>query len=177
MLLCALLTVAAHADVVELIDGTRLTAELIHYYDGTFTLRAAGKTIKLPKAKVRAIVVKLPDPRPEFATPRKTFDHWLAAVKQRDVKAMMDCYTLVYASVAAREFELLSDKAKAEMWGQIQDTTLSWLSVKTEGDRAVAKVEAKLGNEKRAGELNFVRENGDWKMTPFSLGALGNKEK
>jgi len=62
------------------------------------------------------------------------------------------------------------------MWEQIQDTTLNWLSVKAEGDRAQAKVEAKLGDEKRAGELNFVRENGEWKMTPFSLSTLGNKD-
>jgi len=113
MLLLALLATAAHGDVVELIDGTRLTAELVHYYDGAFTLKTAGKTIKLPKAKVRAILVKMPEPRPEFASPRKTFDRWVAAVKRRDVAGMMDCYTLVYASMAAREFDLLSDKAKA----------------------------------------------------------------
>ena len=62
---------AAHAEVVELLDKTKLNAKIIHYYDGVYTVEVAGQTQKIPKEKIRSIGFQLPPARAEFSTPEK----------------------------------------------------------------------------------------------------------
>ena len=170
-LLCALLAVglAAHAETVELLDGTKMTAKLVHYYDGVFTFEVAGQTTKVPQEKIRSIVFELPQPRAEFGTPKKTFDQWQAAFKARDFKRMIECYALMYQGMAAKQFESLTAEQKAEMWKQAATLDLKWESVEIKGEQAAAKIQAK-GEKAKFGGLNFVRENGEWKMTPIPFG-------
>ena len=171
------LTPVATGEVVELIDGTKMTAKLVHYYDGLFTLEVAGEVTKVGADKIRSITFALPEPRAAFSSPRKAFDEWLAAVQSRDVRRMVECYALVYQAMALKQFESLSAKDRAAMWEQAQDMRLKWLDVETTGEKATAKIRASHGKETAEGELNFARENGEWKMTPmpFGLGGGGNR--
>src|SRR5271170_1619898 len=76
----SLVAATARAETVELVDKTKLNAKIIHYYDGVYTVEANGQTMKLPKEKIRSISFQLPAPRPEFATPEKTFERWRKAL-------------------------------------------------------------------------------------------------
>ncbi len=168
--------VSARADVVLLIDGTKLNAKLVHYYDGMFTFDVAGERVKVPQSKVRSISFEAPKPRAEFSTPRKTFDQWLAAARAHDVKRMLDCYALMFQGVAMKQLEAMSAKDREAMWKEVSEMKLKWESVKVNGDRAVATVRAKRGKEEALGQLNFVKENGEWKMTPGPM-MFGQPEK
>jgi len=57
------------AEVIELLDKTKLNANIIHFYDGVYTVEVAGQTQKVPKEKIRSISFALPPARPEFSTP------------------------------------------------------------------------------------------------------------
>src|SRR5450432_2272178 len=78
----ALVSVAApaRAEVIELLDKTKLNAKIIHFYDGVYTVEVAGQTQKIPREKIRSIGFQLPAPRPEFSSPEKTFDRWHKAL-------------------------------------------------------------------------------------------------
>ena len=160
-------------EMVELIDGTKMTAKLVHYYDGLFTFEVAGEITKVGQDKIHSITFMLPAPRPIFSSPRKTFDEWLAAVQGRDVKRMVECYALVYQAMALKQFESLSAKDRNGMWEQAQGMRLKWVDLETKGDKATAKIRASHGKEKAEGELNFARENGEGKMTPMPFGMGG----
>lgn len=163
---------SARGDVVVLLDGTRMNAELVHFYDGAFTFSVAGQTTKVAKSKVRSIQFALPDPRSVFSTPRKTFDEWQAALQARDIARMVECYALVYQAMAAKEFESLSAEDREAMWQQAQGMQLKWESVETRDAQAVAQIRAVRGKETVSGKLHFVKENGEWKMTPLQLAGV-----
>ena len=167
------LTPVVTGEMVELIDGTKMAAKLVHYYDGLFTFEAAGQVTKVSQDKIRSITFALPAPRPTFSSPRKAFDEWRAAVQSRDVKRMIECYALVYQAMALKQFESLSGKDRDAMWAQAQGMRLKWLDVEIKGEKATAKIRASHGKETGEGELNFARENGEWKMTPMPFGLGG----
>jgi len=172
--LCLASFAPVHADVVQLIDGTKMNAKLVHYYDGAFTFDVAGKTVKVPQSKVRSISFEAREPRPEFATPEKTFKRWLAAVKDKDLAALVDCYALMFQGMATRQFESMSQKDRDAMWEQMAQTKLKWTFVDIKGDQAVATIEAKRDKEEATGHVNFVKEGGEWKMAPGQM--LGGGE-
>jgi hypothetical protein len=70
----------AHAEIIELIDKTKMTAKIVHYYDGVYTVEAQGQPVKMPKEKIKSITFQMPAPRPEFSTPEKTFERWRKAL-------------------------------------------------------------------------------------------------
>ena len=47
--------VARAEEVIEMLDKTKVAGEIVHYYDGVFTVKAGGNVLKLPKYKVRSI--------------------------------------------------------------------------------------------------------------------------
>lgn len=61
ILLLASLVSAAETRVIELIDGSTITGELLSLSEGVYTIRSAALgTIKIPEAKVRTIRSKGP---------------------------------------------------------------------------------------------------------------------
>src|SRR6516165_409243 len=92
----ALLAATARAEVIELLDKTKMNGKVIHYYDGVYTIEAGGQTMKLPKDKIKSISFTLPAPRAEFSTPEKTFDRWRKALTDGAMDKAIDCYALVY---------------------------------------------------------------------------------
>jgi len=71
---------AAHAEVIELLDKTKLNAKIIHFYDGVFTVEVAGQTQKVPREKVRSIGFSLPPARPELPAPDHQFQRDLVRI-------------------------------------------------------------------------------------------------
>ena len=72
----------ARAEVIELVDKTKMNGKIIHYYDGVYTVEANGQTMKLPREKIRSISFQLPPARAEFSTPEKTFERWRKALTE-----------------------------------------------------------------------------------------------
>ena len=36
----------AHAEVIELLDKTKMNAKIVHYYDGVYSVESQGSTVK-----------------------------------------------------------------------------------------------------------------------------------
>ena len=56
----------ARAEVIELVDKTKINGKIVHYYDGVYSVDTQGQTVKIPREKIRSISFTLPPARPEF---------------------------------------------------------------------------------------------------------------
>jgi hypothetical protein len=156
---------AAHAEVIELLDKTKLNAKIIHFYDGVFTVEVAGQTQKVPREKIRSIGFSLPPSRPEFSTPEKTFERWRKALTEGAMDKVIDCYALMYQGLLASQMGQANDAVK-KMQKEIEGTKFQIKGASTKGDSATLKVARQKGDDSETGEIAFVRENGEWKMLP-----------
>ncbi len=165
--IAAVLLVAApaRAEVIELLDKTKMNGKVVHYYDGVFTIETQGSTIKVPKEKIRSISYTLPPPRPEFSTAEKTFDRWRKALVDGDLEKVIDCYALMYQGMLASQVGQVSDGLK-KMQKEIEGTKFSVKGSSVKGETASLKVLRQKGEDSETGEIAFVRENGEWKMLP-----------
>lgn len=157
----------ARAELIELIDKTKLNAKIIHFYDGVYTVEVAGQTQKLPKEKIKSIGFTLPPPRPEFSTPEKTFERWRKALTEGTMDRVIDCYALMYQGMLASQMGQANDAVK-KMQKEIEGTKFQIKGSSTKGESATLKVARQKGDDTDTGEVAFVRENGEWKMLPPS---------
>jgi hypothetical protein len=164
---CALAT-PARGEVIELVDKTKMTGKIIHYYEGVYSVETNNQTIKLPREKIRSITFQLPPARPEFATPEKTFDRWRKAMTEGAADRLVDCYALMYQGVLATQMGLGKESADGfkKMQKEIEGTKFEIKGTSTKGETAMLKVQRQKGDENETGEIAFVKENGEWKMLP-----------
>jgi hypothetical protein len=157
---------AARAEIIELVDKTKLTAKIIHYYDGVYSVENQGAVIKIPRDKIRTITFQLPAPRAEFSTAEKTFDRWRKALVDGDLEKAIDCYALMYQGVLASHIGQADGGGIKQMKKEIEGTKFVVKGSSTKGDTATLKVLRQKGEDSETGEIAFVRENGEWKMLP-----------
>jgi hypothetical protein len=156
---------AAQAEVIELLDKSKLNAKIVHYYDGVYTVEVAGQTQKVPRDKIRSISFQLPPSRPEFSTPEKTFDRWRKALTEGSMDRVIDCYALMYQGYLASQVGQASDAVK-KMQKEVEGTKFQIKGSSTKGETATLKVQRQKGEDTETGDIAFVRENGEWKMLP-----------
>jgi Domain of unknown function (DUF4878) len=157
----------ARAEVIELVDRTKMNARILHYYDGVYTVEASGQTVKLPKEKIRSISFQLPPARAEFSTPEKTFERWRKALGEGTVERIIDCYALMYQGMLATQMGLgEAQGGLKKMQKEIEGTKFQIKGSSSKGDTATLKVLRQKGDESDTGEIAFVKENGEWKMLP-----------
>jgi hypothetical protein len=156
------LSSAARGEVIELIDKTKMSGKIIHYYDGVYSIETNNQTIKLPREKIRAITFQLPPARPEFASPEKTFDRWRKAMNEGATEKIVDCYALMYQGILATQMGLGqgSDGLK-KMQKEIEGTKFEIKGSSTKGDTAMLKVRRQKGEDTDTGEIAFIKENGE----------------
>jgi ketosteroid isomerase-like protein len=155
----------ARAEVIELVDKTKINGKIIHYYDGIYSVETQGQTMKIPREKIRSISFQLPPARAEFSTAEKTFDRWRKAVTDGDLEKAIDCYALMYQGVVATHLGQSAEGIK-QMKKEIEGTKFVVKGSSVKGDSATLKVLRQKGEESETGEVAFVRENGEWKMLP-----------
>jgi hypothetical protein len=155
----------ARAEVIELIDKTKLNGKIVHFYDGVFSIETQGKTMKVPREKIRSISFTAPPARPEFSSAEKTFDRWRKALVDGDLEKAIDCYALMYQGMLASQLGQAADGMK-QMKKEIEGTKFTIKGSSVKGDNATLKVLRQKGDDSDTGEIAFVRENGEWKMLP-----------
>jgi hypothetical protein len=155
----------ARAEVIELVDKTKLNAKIIHYYDGVYSVENQGAVMKIPRDKIRNITFQLPAPRAELSSAEKTFDRWRKALVDGDLEKAIDCYALMYQGMLASHLGQASDGIK-QMKKEIEGTKFTVKGSSIKGDSATLKVLRQKGEDSETGEIAFVRENGEWKMLP-----------
>jgi hypothetical protein len=160
-------TGAARAEVIELLDKTKMSGKIVHYYDGVYSIETNNQTIKLPREKIRSITFQLPPARAEFSTPEKTFDRWRKALVDGAMEKVIDCYALMYQGMLASQMNLgQSGDGMKKMQKEIEGTKFEIKGSSTKGETATLKVKRQKGDDTDTGEIAFVRENGEWKMLP-----------
>jgi hypothetical protein len=170
---CLLVSVAAvvatalpaSAEVIQLVDKTKMNAKIIHYYDGVYSVETQGGTIKIPKEKIRSITFQMPAPRAEFSTPEKTFERWRKALTEGSLDKVVDCYALMFQGMLAMQLNQVSDGLK-KMQKEIEGTKFTLKGASIKGDNATLKVTRQKGDDQETVDIPFVRENSEWKMLP-----------
>ncbi len=155
----------ARAEVIELVDKTKMNAKIVHYYDGVYSVEAQGSTVKVPKEKIRSITFQLPAPRPEFSTPEKTFERWRKALTEGNLEKVIDTYALMFQGMLAMQFGQANDGLK-KMQKEVDGTKFNLKGSSIKGDNATLKVTRQKGDESETVDIPFVRENNEWKMLP-----------
>jgi hypothetical protein len=170
---CLLVSVAAvvatalpaSAEVIQLVDKTKMNAKIIHYYDGVYSVETQGGTIKIPKEKIRSITFQMPAPRAEFSTPEKTFERWRKALAEGSLDKVVDCYALMFQGMLAMQLNQVSDGLK-KMQKEIEGTKFTLKGASIKGDNATLKVTRQKGDDQETVDIPFVHENNEWKMLP-----------
>ncbi|MFH2007446.1 MAG: hypothetical protein ABI333_12750 [bacterium] len=161
---------AASAEVVTLLDNTRIYGELVHYFDGELTIKTAGGArVKLPAAKVKEIRFKLPKPRAAFSTPTKTFNRWKQSLLQGQLSQHIECYAMMYQMMMTNMIGGMSKADFEKMVKGHRQTRYVIRGTRNKGKNlAFLKVAARLPGQEKAqlGELLFVKENSEWKLVP-----------
>ena len=165
VLLGTALAAPARAEVIELVDRTKINGTVVHYYDGVYSIDTQGKTMKIPREKIRSISFQLPPARAEFSTAEKTFERWRKALIDGDLEKAIDCYALMYQGMLASHLGQATDGIK-QMKKEIEGTKFVVKGSSVKGETATLKVLRQKGEESETGEIAFVRENGEWKMLP-----------
>ena len=165
VILIGSLTGSARAEIIELVDKTKMNAKIVHYYDGVYTVETGGNTVKLPRDKVKSITFALPAPRPEFATVEKTFERWKKALADGDYEKMIDCYALMFQGFLANQMSQVGEGLK-KMQKDLEGWKFEIKGSSVKGETATLKVLRKKGDESDTGDIAFVKENGEWKMLP-----------
>jgi hypothetical protein len=159
------LAAPARAEVIELVDKTKINGKIVHYYDGIYSVDTQGHTVKIPREKIRAISFTLPPSRPEFSSAEKTFERWRKALVDGDMEKAIDCYALMYQGMLASHLGQAAEGIK-QMKKEIEGTKFVVKGSSVKGDTATLKVLRQKGEDSETGEIAFVRENGEWKMLP-----------
>jgi Domain of unknown function (DUF4878) len=165
LLAAAVWAPATRAEVFELLDKTKMSGKLVHYYDGVFSVETQGQTVKVPKEKIKSISFQLPPARAEFSTPEKTFERWRKALVEGNMEKVIDCYGLMYQGMLATQMGQATEGLK-KMQKEVEGTKFSIKSSAVKGDTATLKIARQKGDESDTGDVVFVRENGEWKMLP-----------
>jgi hypothetical protein len=163
--LLVLAAVPARAEIIELVDKTKMSGKIVHYYDGVYSVESQGQTVKVPRDKIRTITFQLPAPRAEFSSAEKTFERWRTSLSKGEVEKVIDCYALMYQGMLASQVGQASDGLK-KMQKEIDGTKFIVKGSTLKGETAMLKVLRQKGEESETGEIAFVRENGEWKMLP-----------
>ncbi len=156
----------AAAETITLIDGSKLAGEVVHAYRGEFTVKTADQEIVLPKGRIRSIAFEAPAPRAIYSTPEKTLEAWRQAATSGDEKGMLEAYALLYQGMAAADMEGMDFRAKSKLLADVSKTKFTVKERKIDKNKAVLTVEQEKDGESQQGEITFVLENGEWKMTP-----------
>jgi hypothetical protein len=154
------------AETLQLLDGTKLIGEIIHFYDGVLTFSTVDGKMRIDRKNIKSIVFKLPDPRAEFSTPEKTFKYWRERMIAGDFDGAVAAYALIFQGQVATQLNEMAVEDKTRMKREIGRTEFEILDVSTSGKKSVLKVKRKLGEKSEEAFLNFVLENSEWKMTP-----------
>jgi hypothetical protein len=155
----------ARAEIIELLDKTKVNAKIVHFYDGVYTVEAAGQNQKIPREKIKSITFTLPPARAEFSTPEKTFERWRKALTEGATEKVIDCYALMYQGLLASQIGQAGDAMK-KMQKEVEGTKFQLKGSSTKGDTATLKVQRQKGEDSDTGDVAFIRENGEWKMLP-----------
>ncbi len=155
----------ARAEIIELLDKTKMTVKIVHYYDGVYSVESQGQTVKIPKEKIKSITFQMPAPRPEFSTPEKTFDRWRKALTEGNLEKVIDCYALMFQGMLAMQVGQVEGGLK-KMQKEVEGTKFAIKGSSIKGDSATLKVARQKGEESETVDIPFVRENGEWKMLP-----------
>jgi hypothetical protein len=165
LLASAILPAVARGEIIELVDKTKISGKIIHFYEGIYSVEAQGGTIKLPKEKIRSISFQLPPARPEFSTAEKAFERWRKALADGDIEKIIDCYALMYQGMLATQVGQAADGVK-KMQKEMEGTKFTIKGSSTKGDTTTLKVQRQKGDSSDTGDVVFVKENGEWKMLP-----------
>jgi len=155
----------AHAEVIELLDKTKMSAKIVHYYDGVYSVESQGSTVKVPKEKIKSITFQMPAPRAEFSTPEKTFDRWRKSLAEGSLEKVVDCYALMFQGMLAMQVGQVADGLK-KMQKEVEGTKFSFKGSTIKGENATLKVTRQKGEDSETVDIPFVRENSEWKMLP-----------
>jgi hypothetical protein len=154
------------AETITLVDGTKLSGEVVHTFHGEYTIKTGDGEVVLDKRKIKSISFEAAPAREIYGSPEKTLDAWRSATLSGDERAMLDAYALMYQGVVAQEMDSMDFKSKSQMIADVNNTKFTVKDKKLEKTKATLTVEQEKDGETRTGDIRFVLENGEWKMTP-----------
>jgi hypothetical protein len=183
----------AEAETITLKDGSTFEGAVTHFYDSTLHVSLpSGDTLILTRAELVRIdfqeqgqtssntttsktsrseqasptAARTPTAETPYATPKKTVEAWVTALKRGDWEAMADCFV---AATRAQMLEKLRDIPEEQRDQMVRDaakTDFRLSRPRVDGEKATLKLIRRVGKTSTDEELRLQREAGDWRLIP-----------
>ncbi len=164
---CLIFSYTAKAEIITLLDDSKIYGKIIHYFDGVLTIRSSDDVdLKLPAEKIKRIDFELPKPDPAFSKPQKTFQRYREALAKGDFEKLIDCFALQYQTMMMHQIGSMTLEDVNNMRQAVTKTRFKVISTRFKKNMAFMTVAQTHGDETARAEIQFVRENGEWKMIP-----------
>ena len=168
LLLIASAAVSAHADTITLTDGTQVVGSVVHADAKGVDVETAGRKKRhFDKAAIRTI--RFGDgeaARAIYATPEATLDTWRRAALAADDAGMVEAYASGYQAEVKAQLAQMSFVDREPLLAGLEGVTFEVKDEQLGADDATLTVAQTKDGDTRTGDIRFVLENGEWKMTP-----------
>ena len=154
-----------HADIVYFKSGKIVEGNIVNYKDDYFELLMEKERIKLIKKEIYMIVLESNKPSLNFISPQKTFEFWKKSAIKKDLFGLSLCYEKQIKADKLKEFQSFSPNEVKEMSKKTKKSDFSTFEPVIVGDRATMRVERMYKKEKSVEFMEFVIENGEWKIS------------
>lgn len=154
-----------YADVVYLKDGKILSGSIINFNNDNFELLTEKDRIKLSKNEISIIVLESDKPSPNFSSPKKTFEFWKRSAIKRDLFGLSLCYEKAFRANKLKELQSFTETEIKDMSKKTKKSDFVIDPPVILGDRATMKVERIYKKKKMLEFVEFVLEDGEWRMS------------
>ncbi|MFH1727797.1 MAG: hypothetical protein ABIA04_05195 [Pseudomonadota bacterium] len=153
-----------YAETLILLGGQELKAEIVGFENNHFELKTSYGKIKIHKELIYNIIINESGKLKNIDTPQKSFDRWLSAAEKGDIESIIACYSEKLKGLKRDELQKLDAKTLKKMAKRVNDTKFTTSNLGIFGSKATLKIESNYESTQDIAFLEFVYENGLWKI-------------
>lgn len=171
----------ASAETIYLKDGSSFQGSIVHFFESSLqVILASGDSLTLKKSDLDKIVFTTdgaavaptkvtPNPPSgdgNFATPKKTVEFWIRALKKNDIEMMASCFIESARAPMIQKLKEIPTEQQKKIVRDAKKTDFEIDKININGERATLTLRRILNNWSSDEELSLARESGSWKLLP-----------
>ncbi len=164
MVLLSLVYSPTFAETIIFIGGRKIEGEILSFQNGEFEIKTTRGNFKVHKALIYSIVINSSTDMAGLDSPKQSLNRWIDAAKAGDLEKLAACYSEELKQSKLKELKSLDTATVKRMATSATKTEFVMDDPIYFGDRATMQVERILDKESQITFLEFVFENGVWKL-------------
>jgi hypothetical protein len=162
--LCCFISSSIFAETIIFIGGRKIEGEILAFQNSEFEIKTVRGNIKVHKTLIYSIVINSSTDMAGLDTPKLSLGRWIAAAKAGELDTLAACYSEELKQSKLKELKSLDSATIKRMSSSAAKTEFIMDDPIYFGDRATMQVERTLDKDSQVTFLEFVFENGLWKL-------------